>query len=393
LAGFFTEALPILLGARRFWTKSDLFPNSSLIAYTLMIVSLIGAIVSCIRKKAGANRGAGIIFVFIAVTPLIFAFSAFGWLTTAPRYLLPLYSVWFVCIAISSFNWGLIVPIGFISLFFASNYLGGISIPGQPYVANGERVSKDHSELNTWLISHHFSHILTNSWIGYRVAFETKEEVTFSIYSEPFTVRIPRYEHIGEDYEELAPFVLVPTQETEVAEALHELSISYERYVVSGYVVLVPTLPPHIDHDGVDAPVTFTKSSSRENWLGRLSDHESGSRWGSGSAQKPGMFIEGEFLAPTKVTRVEIDAGFWITDAARHLSLQLVDNEDRCIIFEGATLPLHNFYGPRVSFVSSSNGEPVNATGIRIEEQGKHPIFDWSVAEVNVFSKDQSDKK
>ena len=400
-SGFFTEALPILLGSRRFWSKNDLFQYSSLFGFIVAAITLIAFLAYLFQQKSLDKKGSLIVLLFMAVTPLIFAFSSFGWLTSAPRYLLPLYSVWFVCVAISSnlklfsLKLGSLLLVAIFGLSLCSNYLGGISIPGQPYVVNGERVSKDHTELNQWLVSHNFSHIFTNYWIGYRVAFETGERVTFSIYSEPYTFRIPRYENIGEEYLEVAPFVLVPTQVDEVSEALDELFIPYELFTASNYVILVPTIStsiisPRGEETSSEIPFKVTNSSSRKEWLSKISDHNRASRWGSGVHQSPGMFLEGRFNSRNRVSIIEIDGGFWLSDSARHLSLQLVDGDNSCLVYEGSTLPLHNFYGPKVQFRlpwSNTSAEYGQGTGLRLEQQGKHPVLDWSVAEINVFSK------
>ena len=389
LHGFFSEALPILLGARRFWTRYDLFPYSSVLSYAVAIAGILVSLYCISRKNfAGKNSGTSLLYIFILTTPLIFAFSAFGWLTTAPRYLLPLYSVWFVILALGiNMRIGWLPAFAFFTLSLASNYLHGISFPGQPYVANGERVSKDHTELIDWLISKNIPHIYTNYWIGYRIAFETKERVTFSVYSEPFMVRIPRYENIGEEYQDIAPFVLVPSQEDEVANSLIELSIPFERTVVSGYVILSPLYVPQF-HPQEEVETTFTSSSSRVDWLKKISDNAPETRWGSGAPQSPGMFVEGSFKKDSLVKDVEIDVGFWATDAARHLSLQLLTpNDGACLVFEGSTLPLHDFYGPTLNFkVAGSGGEAKLARGIRLEQEGRDPVFDWSLADVRVYS-------
>ena len=147
---------------------------------------------------------------------------------------------------------------------------------------------------------------------------------------------------------------------------------------------------PLLDEGGQEIPIEMADASSRKDWLKRTSDNDRGSRWGSGVHQSPGMFLEGQFKNRVSVSRVEIDEGFWISDSARHLSLQLVDGDNRCLIYEGSTSPLHNFYGAKVQFKvpqSSVGTNYTQATGLRLEQQGKHPLFDWSVAEINVFSK------
>ena len=383
LSGCLTESIPILLGGKRFWSNREIFPLATTVCLVVGVLGLLALFATSKRERAlQSKRGVGVLLSLMVVTPIIFSFSAFGWLTTAPRYLLPLYSSWFVILGLGARSFLGIAPVaGMLILSLASNYKGGISVPGQPYVANRERVATDHSELLAWLKKRNISHVLTNYWIGYRLAFETGEAVKFSIYSEPFTVRIPRYEELGIEYENIASFVLVPSQEAEVVDALTELNIPVERERASGYVILTPIPSPH-PHADRALPLRFSESSSRSQWLERLSDSNSLTRWGSGSPQRPGMFFEGQLSEESQVSDIEVDVGSWISDAARHLSLQLVlaDNQ-RCIVYEGSSLPLHGFYGSKINFAFPR----MRAKGVRLEQQGSHPVFDWSVAEVKAF--------
>jgi len=393
LYGVFDDSLPILLGARRFWTHDDVFVESTAIAFALSVVTLIG--VAIVFRRRIASRGLGLLLLMLFMTPLIFSLSAYGWLTIAPRYLLPLYSVWFVLIGVAATQLPsrlvTVLPAGFLLIALCSNYLGGISVPGQPFVANGERVSKDHTELYRWLEKRHFRHIRTNYWIGFRIAFETKEHVTFTLLDEPHGVRIPRYQEIGRDYLEETPFLLVPSQETKVAAALQQIDVPYVRSEVSGYVILEPVatlgmyLADPLDmHQIVDEevlPVFNVRTTSRQSWSNQLVDGNASTRWGSGQPQQPGMFIEGEVLEGSVVQGIEVDLGFWLTDSARYLSVQVEQaGGQSCSIFDGTTAVLHDILGRILRFSTP----PLKARKIRLEQLGSDPIFDWSIAELEV---------
>ncbi len=407
LNGFFTEALPIIFGARRFWSDTDIFPYATPVVYVLFAVTLLLALIGRPAPRPGASRPLLsqrlLLLTFLVVVPVIFAASSFGWLSKAPRYLLPLYSVIYVGVGIALgglFERGGVVRkllatlgvVAFLAVNLTSNYLGGAVAPGQPFVFNGDRVAEDHRELYAWLEKEGYHHIHTNYWIGYRIAFETAEKVTFTRFGSPRTLRIPEYELEGRDYEEEAPYVLVPSEAAIFARQLDVQGFTYRSTSLSGYVVLDQLSQEWPPGEALNLLPEQISVTSREDWRARMLDNDPGTRWGSGAPQAPGMAVSISFPEPTELTGLEIDAGFLPHDAARQLviSATLADGSS-CVLADTAgtkmffDLQFGEFAAvpPTVRFRFA----PRTIVALRLEQQGKADIFDWSIAELKLFGR------
>jgi len=380
LGGYFREALPILLGARRFWQLNDQFPGSTVLTYLIYgIVLALGL--------AAHRRGSSILFIMLIIVPVIFAASRFGWLTQAPRYLLPLYSVIFplVGIAVASLQSRLVatfLPVGLIILNLCSMQTSGaLAIPGQPFVASGQRVQSDQSALYLWLAEHGYRHIFTNYWIGYRVAFETGEQVTFSIYGEPRSRRVPRYELI--EPAAASPYVLVPSQVTEFSVMLAALGYRFRSSDVNGYVVVDQIRPLVSPGAKVDLHRSQISATSRPDWTRALIDGDLGTRWGSGRPQATGMEIELRLAQSELVSNIVLWQGLWPQDAARSLTVEIERADgSNCTIFDG---PMEH-YLPDTRGRLQLNFPPERIVAVRLFQQGNDAIFDWSLAEIELFT-------
>ncbi len=404
LYGFFEQAFPIIIGARRFWADNELFSGSSVAAYILYaLLGLFFALawrddVQKDSDRLGRSASWGLLALFLVMVPLIFAASRFGWLSQAPRYLLPMYSALFVLVGATydalrnrvgtPAAW--VLPGLVLALNLSSNYAYGGAVPGQPFVYKGQRVAKDQSELYTWLLDRNYSHIMTDYWIGYRTAFETQEQITFSRFRGPKVVRIPDYENQGEAGIEHAVFVLVPNQASLVGRGLRDLGYRFSVDFVGEYVVIHNLERTSPQGKELEIQANQLSASSRSDWLERLVDENLGTRWGSGSPQAPGMFVEVNLGAEKTIGSLELDYGFWRTDYPRELSIELIDDEgSSCVVFdtrsnEGLKYVVQESRTVRLVF------PPAQASRIRLVQHGSHPVLDWSIAELSVFEAAES---
>lgn len=379
LSGVFTESLPILVGAKRFWTAAESFPYASLIGYSLLTLSILTVLL-------GRRIPSLLILTFLTI-PVIFSFSSFGWLTSAPRYLLPIYSVLFVLTGVACQrlprSLAVVNLVGCLSLAILSNYQGGVIVPGQPFVSGEDRAGQSHQELYRWLKTRNYRHIRTNYWIGYRVAFETNELVTFSLYGEPSSARIPEYEDQGLSYGEDAPFIIVPSQRLTLLAQLDRLNLSPVVTQVGEYLAVETLGSYQSDRQVVELPLSFTDASSRIEWLSRVSDGDLGTRWGSGEPQRPGMYLKGELEGEMELSGLEISSGFWYSDRARGLSVELVrhDGGSSCLLFDG----LQSSSVLRLKFPH------VRGVGLKFYQTGSHPLFDWSIANITAYRERSED--
>ena len=396
LTGLFSTALPIIFGARRFWSEDDLFPFSSIISAVLYLFAYFSVLFlwASSRKRRGFSPATaspyGLLLLFPIVLFLIFSASGFGWLSKEPRYLLPIYSVLFILVgkAIASVRdvggaiaaYGLFTP--FLVINMASNYLDGISVPGQPFVAEGQRVAADQEPLYIWLAQNRYNHIYANYWIGYRTAFETGEKVTFSRFRGPQNLRIPRYEMIDEDERGYAPYVLVPREAEIVKRGFAERGLLFRESRVGGYVVLDHVRPefepgPELDLTAVEVSAPF-----RQDWARFLIDRDIGTRWGSGTPQRPGMTLGFRFPQPVTVSEIELMYGFFKTDAPRDLVIEGVDSSgNSCQLFDSAGARLWEELGARWPIFI----KPIEVSELKLVQLGKDPVFDWSLSELKLY--------
>jgi len=390
--GFFENALPIIMGARRFWSKEDVFPFASYFFYSMYALGLFALLKEVFFSKTRKGHFL-LILSFITSVALIFSVSRFGWLSSAPRYVLPLYSVSFVILAIgfqfllsTSFR-NFVYPFFFLLICaqLSPLLLGPGMTIGQPFVFDGDRVAKDQSELYSWLDKEGYNHIFTNYWIGYRAAFETSEKVTFSRFAQPLTLRIPEYE-LGDD-EKPAVYVLVPSQSQQFAERLALTGLQARKSSVGSYVIfdeIKPRWP--IGAEIVLTPEMLnTTLSSTE--VAKVIDSDLNTRWGSGQPQNSKMQFDIIFPSPQEVTALNLHFGAFMHDAPRHLVLmakkkdgnwfELLDLENTSDIQGFAAVGDVDW---RLHF------EPVELTGLRMRQVGTHAVFDWSIAELEVFA-------
>jgi len=405
LQGFWDESLPILLGARRFWSVEDNFPGASKIALILygvvLLLYLSAWLFSVFRKTEGRTSEKRAPFslplVFLACTVLIFALSSFGWLSQAPRYLLPVYSVLFLVVGVAccSFNRapgrfvGGVLALSILLLNLSSNFFSyssqgwalGMIEPGEPFVYQGQRVQKDHQPLYSWLENQGYGHIIADYWIGYRVAFETGERVTFSRFSREGPIRIAQYESDRGEYEEDV-YVLVGSQAETVKKELSARGFSYRESLVGGYTILDWVVP--VSWRGEPLVLTEDNLTSDQNpeALKNMVDGDPGTRWKGESSQSPGMEIVIGFDEPVNVSGIDIDMGFWPHDFPVRLAIDLMDEDGGwCNNFDSFGMDVFSEWRRLWQFYFI----PQRVNALRLRQLGEHQLFDWSLAEIVVY--------
>lgn len=403
---YWTTALPIILGAKKFWSDSETYPHAILVIYLLFLA------IFTLGFKNG-ERGTRIVtipfYLFLFTTPLIFSLSSFGWLSRAPRYLLPLYSVLPVLIGyhlslISNSNlkkMGLGIFVLILAHNLASNYIEGeIADEGQPMVYQGGRVSADHTELYKWLRTNKCTHIHTNYWIGYRTALETKEKITFSRFGTPRSLRLPAYE-IAEDTKPNncgLTFVLAETEVKGVKNWLRAQGKVFKEAKASNYTIIYG-----IEYEYSKGPKLETKKTPRvfippdNSTLSELTRNTSSlfdgsidTRWGSGQAQKAGMAVEIDFDKPVDLGSLSIRLGNFKHDAPSSLVISAyTGTSDRVFLFDmRGTRAQRDIQMREFSDLEDTwdiRFKPIKTSKLRLELMEENPIFDWSIAELEFY--------
>lgn len=384
LGGFFELSLPILFGARRFWTEQDLYPGSSILAYAAYGFCYLSLIFIAFRQRSGHLL---LLVIFPPIVALIFSLSSFGWLSQAPRYLLPLYSVLplIVGISLSAFpRWlGMALFGVFLSMNLASNYYGKLALPGQPVVYAGGRVAEDHSELYAWLESQNYRYVYANYWIGYRIAFETAERIRFARYRGPQSLRIPLYERVSlVELEENPVYVLVAEEANLTTRGLAELGYRFRQTVVGGYVVIDEVRPVSVFGEPL-APEKASASILAENASSAI-DGDLSTRWSSGGTpQRDGMAFTLSFASDApRIAGLSLDLGFWPHDRPQELQiLGLEPDGSWCELFDSREVDIEVDFGRQWKFYF----EPRNFIALKLIQRGNHSVFDWSIAELEVY--------
>lgn len=401
MLGLLSTALPMLFGAKRFWHQNDVFPAATIVVLVLYLALALGiialrvpALIQLLRLRVDSQRPVEIFIMILLVAFAAFTFSSFGHLFTAPRYLLPIYVpvfvlVGFVVSALWRLNRGLanFLPLLLLSISAASCYLGGRAIPGQPFVASGQRVATDHTELINWLSGRGYALVKTNYWIGYRLAFETQERIRFGIFKEPTQTRIPEYESFGESLPiEKVPYVVVPAQADTLRIALKLLGFSFEEQRLSDYVVFHSIITNEMGLKPVPSSMVSSKASSKEGDSDMAIDNDAKTRWGSGTPQNPTLWFELSLKTPRRIRSIEYNSGSWSTDIPKGLKITgsgpngqevplLSEHGYRSILWyrEPATASWRIYF------------EPVLLSRIRLSQTGIDPVFDWSIGELSIM--------
>ena len=398
--GLITVALPILLGSRRFWDADSSLGILSLLylmVYGVLsvfyLVSRRRQVLSLLVFKIDRKSPLEILPLFILVSLGIFVISTFGWLVQAPRYLLPVYiGVFPLCGVLLEIlgGWKKSVALaGLLILVCMSTipaYFPNRALQGEPVVFQGERVEKDHTKLIHRLDALGINKVRTNYWIGYRLAFETLERITFVVFQDPRTVRIPEYETgINTPQKDELPLVVVPSEAILVRSALEKLGYTFKEEQIRGYYLFHSLL--RNDSDLEEVPASSIKVSSSGGILPptNVLDGNLSSRWGTGAHQEPGQFLRLEFTSPMVVEGIQLQTGDWMHDYPRDLSIVgiQVDGTEKEFLAPKDYVALRYF--------AAENGEvrcmfePTKVVQVLIRQTGNHSVFDWSVAEVTLF--------
>ncbi len=395
---FFKYSLPIILGAKRYWSKADIFPYLTLVSYSLHIfLVLVFAFYKKEKKEViGISYGGTFLVVFIS-TFFFFSYSKFGSLYLAPRYLLPLYVIIFPVLGVAigklydkSKFLGITFLIALLSLYLISDYGKKRALLGEPLIFEEQRASDDHSDVISWLRKNKINVIRTNYWIGYRLAFETKEDIKFLVSGIPHTIRIKSYESlVSDDKRDLVPFLAVPREARYIRNALTYLGFSYKQRRFKNYRLIYNIKKNYNDSDLVQVSKNLIslEVSDNEALKHAINDSNIETRWGSGRGQASDMYVKFSFAIPTKVDIIEYILGNWEHDYPRELEIRGVNKKG-----EEKILLTPNDYKMFSYYLGSSSSNPKfkipsdKYKSITFYQKGTDSFFDWSIAEMNFYS-------
>lgn len=399
-AGLFSTALPILLGAKHFWELESSYPYSTTVAYIVYGSIFAFFIASRWRQLLGLLRGGVDWTSPIEIAPLVVVFSCwvfvvstYGWLVQAPRYLLPLYvPLFLLCGYVAALfgrrrRWLAYALTGvLLVLNLLSAYAGGRAVPGEPVVFKGQRVSRDHTEILRTLSALGITKVRTNYWIGYRLAFETAESVTFLMFGAPHQVRLPQYE-VGREPTSYnrTPIVAVPAEAAIVRDVLRILGYVYSEATVSGYVLFYDireterTRPLLNPWDGVRVSGWGSRDCSA------AIDGDGATRWGTGAHQSQGQSFRIDFPTARRVAGLSYDLGAFLHDYPRGLRIEVEgpSGTRRTVLdevgYERVLFYLRENRGITLFWPSEE------IRSLILTQTKSDPVFDWSIAELYLY--------
>jgi 4-amino-4-deoxy-L-arabinose transferase-like glycosyltransferase len=399
LEGLLSVALPMLVGAQRFWQKEPSFPGAGVLAAVLYGVPLLFVVLVRFREEMRVWIGridrrhpVELLSLFCVACCVVFAVSSYGWLFQAPRYLLPLYVGLFVLLGVAAeylARWSRGAARCFVVALVGFHLIGAYypsrAVSGEPFVFGGQRVARDHGPLIASLEKLGVSKVRTNYWIGYRLAFETAERVTFVGLAEPDQVRIPEYEETAGTPVDLLPLVLVESEANIVKPALARLGISFSEEQAGEYRVLYNLTKLYSEPAVVPNEVIVAVEGSGSQSARGAVDGSLESRWGTGAPQSPGQAYTITFAPGTVLAGFEYDAGVWKGDMAKSLSVE-AQRADGGV---ATLLTRHDYRGVRHLTGRESKFTvrfaPVEVRSLTLRQLGKDPVVDWSIAELRFY--------
>lgn len=398
--GLWTTALPIILGAKHFWESNLTFGGATGVVYALyaVIFGMVlwerrGALARLVCGEVDRESQVEICLALMVCACVVFTVSTFGWLSQAPRYLLPLYvglfvvcGVWASRLFRVSPTLGALGVSSVIAINLLSCYWGGRALPGEPAVFEGDRVRRDHAELNTTLTNLGISLVRTNYWIGYRLAFETAERVKFLVLQEPRQVRLPEYELLPAGVsEDLVPLLLVPSERSIFVGALTSLGYSFEERSIDGYVLIYNLTRPKLDLRPIEGDAVSMVTGVGANAAAAALDGNEATRWATGAPQRDGQSFEVLFREPQSLAALEYSLGGWGQDYPRALRIETEDGMGRRELLlsnEEYQRLLAFWKGDVLRFWFA----PRKVRRVILTQTGRHPILDWSIAELRFYT-------
>ena len=389
LYGVLTEALPALLGARRFWHNSELFPGAGFVSMCCLLLVVLLSLKACRRPKElhGAGRGVWLLVIFIPICCAVFASSSYGWLVSAPRYLLPIYVAVFVLSGVAIDFLSRNAPVlGVLSVvcFLGWNLFAlvgtGKAIGGQPLVFGADRVPLDNEKVIAMLNARGITHVHCSYWVGYRLAFESQEAITFSMIGTPYQIRIPEYELT--EGASPSPYLLVKREAEIIAPALARLGYAFEQEVAGDYILLWQLRDLYPATEAKNPSLARVKSNIDSPLDPSLAiDGDVLTRWGTGTRQQPGQSLDVLFEKPSRIAGIRVLHGEWRQDYPRRLKVELLGVNDSVLeVLSGVESVGIHYVKQRSDFTLRFPEQEV--LGVRLTQEGNHPILDWSIAEL-----------
>lgn len=356
---------------------------------------------SLVRLSTSGTSGAAILVVLVLVSFVVFARSdrANSW---AFRYLLPVMSALPILAALGLAKMAERSrrPVLAVGLAIVAIQAWG---HGVVWAAWGDAETRarldlpDDRPLIRYLDENGIRRAYGHFWISYRLTYETGERI---ICAQPYDERFggryrPKYTD-RVDIATPAAFITLPGLGLDPDIIEHDLKLiggRYRRAEVPPYTLFVDFKPPD---EGVPLdPAGWTVRASHNGDAARMAiDRDIFSRWGTGTAQRPGQWFEVDLGTSVPVKRVGMALGQFGSDLPR--GIVVLGSQDGTIWTELARADrhlgglvwgeFHPVFDVTGRFELALPGRPVRF--LRLVQTGTADPFDWSISELFVYGRD-----
>lgn len=272
-----------------------------------------------------------------------------------------------------------------------------------PVVVERDIYLPDTTELRGYLLAHDIHHAYANYWITYRVTFESREQIVFA---EPYNQRFPGKPVKFLDEVQAATnvaYVYVTERRDgfsaeEFEEAMNQIGVTCTKTNITSFTVFHSFRMPdmangvmwrELPHDGW----TVTATTNEDKAIQAI-DGDPWTRWCLGRSQVPGGALSVDLGTTQLVGCLRIDLGAWPMDFPRGYRIRTsLDGATWTTVSEHTPIRWNLFWRDVQPAFLSQKGDyltlsfpAVEARHVQIEQTGTNDRFDWSVAELRVFS-------
>ncbi len=258
-------------------------------------------------------------------------------------------------------------------------------------------------EVRRYLLDHDIRHAYANYWIAYRITFESGEKI---ICAEPYNQRFPGKPVKFMDTVRAAAnvaYVYVTARDRdfsaeEFEETMVQLGVTFTKTNVASFTVFHGFRLPEEEEvsrwEEIPRIHWTVKATVNAGKAGTMLDGNLRTRWSLDAVQTPGAKVVVDMGGIRNVGRMRLDLGAWPTDFPRGYRLRTsLDGESWSVVTERNRLRWNLFWREtHPSFISQKDDyltlsfPAVKARHVEIELTGASRRFDWSIAELRLFS-------
>jgi hypothetical protein len=419
----FRHTLHFLIGTKvmYFGDSAKFIPMPTGLEWAVAAIWILGlalALAPLVRLVTAGNPGAasprrlvgGTIMLVVMAGAAIFLFCRGDRSASQNvRYVLPIVSALPVLLAAGLdriLTWSRLAFGLLLAVLLAGQVWGNLTLAriwSDPVMVERDIHLPDTTPVRQYLADRGIHEAYANYWIAYRITFESGETI---VCAEPYNQRFPgkpvKFLETVQAATNVA-YVYVTARDQgfsadEFVETMAQLGIACTRTNVASFTVFHSFQAP--GEEGLSRWAELP----RTNWTvtatvnggqaGAMLDANPWTRWSLGSVQKVGAKVKVDMGDVQNVGRLRIELGAWPTDFPRGYRIRTsVDGKTWSIASERGPLRWNLFWHEHHPAFISQKGDyltlpfPVTvARYVEIELTGVSQRFDWSIAELRLFS-------